>query len=179
MGIITGALFMTVLSSADKELVRETLSSFLESVEPSNYPLFLRGNLVINLLFILAIWILGFSVIGLVIVIFILFYKSFTISFSISSFIANYGLKGSLLGFLYHFPHQIIYLVIYLYLGCYAIKVSFLLVQSIIKRKSLDFKLVMNRYLLVLGISLFIVTLFTCFETFVTPILLKKVLNML
>ncbi len=177
--MITGALFMTVLSSADKELVSETLASFLKNVEPANYAIFLRENLVINLLFIIAIWILGFSVIGLPVIIFILFYKSFTVSFSISSFIANYGLKGSLLGFVYHFPHQIIYLLIYLYLGCYAIKVSLLLVQSIIKRKSLDFKLVMNRYLLVFIISLVTIVVMTCFETFITPILLKNVLNML
>ncbi len=179
IGMITGALFMTVLSSTDKTLVQDTLVSFLENIEPSNYLSFLTSNLLINLFFILVIWLLGFSVVGLPIVIFILFYKSFTISFSISSFIANYGWKGTILGFLYHFPHQIIYLLIYLYLGCYALKVSILLMQSIIKRKNLDFKLIMNRYLLVLILSLLIVSFLTLFETFLTPYLLKIVVNML
>ena len=179
IGMITGALYMTVLSSADKALVADTLHSFLEQIEPTNYFDVLRNNLIINLLFVAVIWILGFSVIGLPIVIFLLFYQSFVISFSLSSFIASYGLKGTLVGFLYHFPHQFILLIVYLYLGCYAVRVSLLFVQSIIKRKNLDFKTIMNRYLFVLIFSVFIVTLMTMMETFLVPYLLKFVINML
>lgn len=179
IGIITGALYMTVLSNPDKTLVHDTLISFLENVEPSNYVEALRGNLILNLLMVAVIWLLGFSVVGLPIIIFLLFYKSFVISFSLSSFIANYGLKGTLIGFLYQFPHQLIMLIVYLYLGCYALRVSFLLVESIIRRKNLDFKLIMNRYLLVLIVSLITIVLMTLFETFITPYLLKNVINML
>ena len=176
IGIITGALYMTVLSTTDKTLVADTLQSFLEQIEPANYLVALRGNLLINCLFMLAIWILGFSVIGLMVVIAIVFYKAFVVSFSISSFIVSYGWKGTIMGFLYNFPHQIIMLIIYLYLGSYAMKVSALSVHSIMKRKSLDFKLVMNRYLI---ISFVIVVMTTIFETFLTPRLLKYILNML
>lgn len=179
IGIVTGAVFMTILSTNDKVLVSETLSTFLENVEPTNYIRVLTNNLIINTFFIVILWILGFSVVGLPIVIVLLFYKSFSISFSISSFVANYQLKGTLLGFLYNFPHQLILLIIYLYLGCYAIKVSAILLQSIIKRKSLDFKIIMNRYLWVLIVSLIVVVAMTLIETFVTPSLLKIIMNML
>ncbi len=170
---------MTALSSSDKTLVSDTLSTFLKNIEPDNYLNSLTNNLIINAIFIIVIWLLGFSIIGLPIVVLLLFYKSFSVSFTLSSFIANYGLKGSLLGFLYNFPHQFIILVIYLYLGCYAIKVSVALLISILKRKSLDFKAIMNRYLLVLIVSLLVIVIMTLFETFLTPTLLKSIMNML
>ena len=179
IGVVTGALFMTVLSSQDKQLVAETLSSFLENIEPTNYLASLTNDVIINVLFIVIIWLLGFSIIGLPIVVILLFYKAFTVSFTLSSFVANYGLKGSLIGFLYNFPHQFVIFVIYLYLGCYAIKVSLALIHSIIKRKTIDFKAIMNRYLLVLVVSLLVVVIMTLVETFVTPYLLKIVVNVL
>ncbi len=179
IGVLTGALFMTVLSGDDKRLVAETLSSFLENIEPTNYISSLTNNLIINTLFIAIIWFLGFSMIGLPIVVILLFYKAFSVSFTLSSFVANYGLKGSLLGFLYNFPHQFVIFVIYLYVGCYAIKVSIALINSILKRKTIDFKNIMNRYLLVLIISLLVVVVMTLIETFLTPYLLKIMVNVL
>lgn len=179
IGILTGALFMIALSSDDKLLVADTLASFLENIEPTNYISSLTNNLIINILFIAVIWLLGFSMIGLPVVIVLIFYKAFSVSFTLSSFVANYGLKGSLMGFIYNFPHQFVIFVIYLYVGCYAIKVSLALISSILKRKTIDFKAIMNRYLLVLIVSFLIVVVMTLIETFVTPYLLKIVVNML
>lgn len=179
IGILTGALFMTVLDATDKILVTETLEGFLGNIEPDNYIRYLTDNLVINLVSVLIIWILGLSVVGIPIVILFIFLKSFVVSFSLSSFIANYHLKGTLLGLLYNFPHHFINLVVYLYLGVYAIKISTFIFNSMIKRKNIDFKAIMNRYLLVLVVSLLIIIVMTIFETFLTPYLLKFVLSVL
>jgi len=170
---------MTVLEQGDKAEVAETLSSFLLNIEPDNYLRALTNNLIINLISILIIWILGLSVVGLPVVIFFIFLKSFVISFSLASFIANYQFTGSILGFVYNFPHHFINLVVFIYLGVYAIKVSSLLFTSIVKRKSVDFKVIMNKYLFVLCAALFVVTIMTILETFLTPWLLKIVVGML
>ena len=179
IGLLTGSLYMTVLDSNDKIQVSETLSGFLHATGPNDYLKLLTNNLVINLLSIFFIWILGLSVVGLPVVIFFIFLKSFVVSFSLSSFIANYQLKGTLLGFVYNFPHHFISLVIYIYLGVYAMKVSSILFISIMKKKSIDFKAIMNRYLLVLWLSLFTIVLMTIIETFLTPYLLKMLLGVL
>lgn len=170
---------MTVLDATDKTLVTETLGGFLENVEPTNYVKSLTENLIVNIISIFVIWILGLSVIGIPVVIIFIFIKSFVVSFSLSSFIANYHLKGTLLGLVYNFPHHFINLVVFLYLGVYAIRVSTLLLNSILKRKSIDFKAIMNRYLLVLLVATLIIVVMTIFETFLTPYLLKLVLNVL
>lgn len=179
IGILTGALFMTVLDATDKTLVTETLDGFLGSVEPINYVKYLTENLIVNILSLLTIWILGLSVIGIPVVIIFIFMKSFIVSFSLSSFIANYHIKGTFLGLAYNFPHHFINLVVFLYLGVYAIRVSSLLLNSILKRKSIDFKAIMNRYLLVLLVATLIIVVMTIFETFLTPYLLKFVLSVL
>lgn len=180
IGLITGALYMTILNSSDKTLITNSLNNFLtQNNNNEDYIALLINNLIINLICILGIWILGISMIGLPIAIAIIFYKSFILSFSLATFIANYKIKGAILGLVYNFPHQIIILLVYIYLGVYAIKLSLALIDSVIKKKNINFKHVMNRYILVALIAIFIVVVMTLFETFVMPIFLQKVRNML
>ena len=124
IGIITGSVFMTVLSNEDKQTVFTSLNNFISNFEKLNFKTEISNNLIINLLYALGIWLLGISIIGVPIVIFILFIKSFLLSFTMTSFIMKYKTKGILLGFIYNMPHQILNLVIYLYLGVYSIKLS-------------------------------------------------------
>lgn len=178
-GIITGSLYMTVLNSGDKADITSSLNTFINNLNTDNYINVLTNNLLVNLVYVFAIWILGISIIGLPIVIGIIFIKSFILSFSVATFIANYKLKGTLIGLAYNFPHHIINLILYIYLGCYAIRLSNLIIKCLIHKKNLDFKNIINRYLLILCITLFIIVVTTLFETFVTPLLLKIVVNML
>ena len=179
IGIITGSVFMTILSSNDKNMITQSLETFITEYGHLNIKIGLTNNLVINLLYILIIWILGISIIGLPIVIFIMFIKSFLISFTISSFIIKYKYKGILLGIVYNIPHNIINLVIYMYLGVYSIKLTLCIIEAIIHKKTLNFKNIINKYLLLLGISIIIVLITTLYETFLMPILLKKIVGII
>lgn len=179
MGLLTGSLFMTVLNSSDKVLINETLNNFIENIETVNYGTTLIESLILNILSILFIWILGISIIGLPIVIVFIFIKSFLLSFSLASFIANFKVKGLLLGTIYNFPHNFISLVLFIYLGVYSIRLSMIILNSVIGRKNVDFKVIMNRYLLVLILSLITVIILSLIETFATPFFLKLLISML
>lgn len=179
MGLLTGSLFMTVLNSSDKVLINETLNNFIENIETVNYGTTLIESLILNILSILFIWILGISIIGLPIVIVFIFIKSFLLSFSLASFIANFKAKGLLLGTIYNFPHNFISLVLFIYLGVYSIRLSMIILNSVIGRKNVDFKIIMNRYLLVLILSLITVIILSLIETFATPFFLKLLISML
>lgn len=179
IGLLTGSLFMTVLSSSDKNLIADTLNNFMNNIEPINYGKTLLESLLINFISILFIWILGISVIGIPIVIIFIFIKSFLLSFSLASFIANFKLKGVLLGTIYNFPHNFINLVLFIYLGVYSIRLSIILLNGVIKRKNVDFKIIMNRYLLVLIVSIITSVLLSLFDVFVMPYLLKIISNVL
>ena len=179
IGIITGSVFMTILSNNDKNMIMESLTSFITEYEHLNIKSELINNLVINLSYIFIIWISGISIIGLPIVIFILFIKSFLISFTISSFIMKYKTKGIILGIVYNMPHLVINLVTYLYLGVYSIKLSMYIIDVLIKKKTLNFKYILNRYLLILILSIFTIITSTLYETYIMPKILQYTLSII
>ena len=138
-----------------------------------------KNAILNNIGFILLIWLLGISVIGIPIIIFLFFSKVFTLGFSISSIIFNYKLKGTLLSLFYVFPHHIINIYIYIVLIAYAISLSLKIIDSIIKRKIIDFKLVMNKYLYVLLISFIVIIITTLLEVFMVPSLMKFIMSVI
>lgn len=179
IGIVTGSFFMAVLSADDKNTILLSLEEYMNLQIPVDTKVELTNNLLINLLFALIIWLLGISIIGLPIVIFMLFIKSFLLSFTISSFIMKYKTKGIIYGIIYNMPHQIINLVVCLYLGVYSIKLSSFIIDAIVHKKTLNFKNITNRYLLVFGVSIILLVLSTLYETYIMPMLLKKIANVL
>ena len=179
IGLLTGSIFMTILNNSDKELIKETVTGFMNDINNLNYHKIFIESLIINLLSVIVIWILGISIIGIPIVIIFIFIKSFLLSFSLASFIANFKLKGLILGTLYNFPHNFINLVLFLYLGVYSIRLSIIILNSVIRRKNVDFKVIMNRYLLVLISSFITVIIISLFESYVMPYFLKLICNVL
>ncbi len=177
IGCITGGIFITVLNNNDKEMVLSSLETFIGEFGQVNMKLEMTNNLLINLLYVLSIWLLGVSIIGVPIVIMLLFVKSFLLSFTISSFILKYKSKGILLGIVYNMPHQIINILVLMYVGVYSIKLSSYIIESIIYKKNLNFKNITNRYLIVLCVAAVMLILTSLYETYLMPILLKKIIN--
>lgn len=177
IAIIFGSLFSVILNESDKNLVNEYISNFFENIKNNNlnYTMALKNGSISSLSYILIVWLLGISIIGMPIVLFMYFSKFFVIGFSISCIIKGYGLKGCLLSFAYIFPHQIIYIIAYTMLSIYSIKLSIKLISTIIKKDKIDFKPIINKYLFVLLLSIITSLLALLFEVFVTP----KFINLL
>ena len=177
IGIISGSIFMAILNDIDKSLISEYLEKFISNIENNklNYFEALKNGLFNNLLFILIIWVLGISIIGIPIVTIMFFIKSFTLGFSIASMIFNYKLKGCLLSFMNIFPHQILNFIIYMLLTTYSIFFSLKMINAIIKKRPIDFKIMMNKYLKILLFSVIVVTISILIEVFITPVLIKVI----
>lgn len=181
IGIIAGSFLSVILNSSDKTLVQEHIKTFIDNINGSkfNYIDTLKNASLINLIITTCIWILGISVIGLLVVIGLVFWKAFTLGFTISGFILTYNLKGLLLALIYIFPHLIINLLVIMYLGSYAIKFSMLIIKCMFAKVNLDLRKLMNIYLKVLLISICLIIITSLFEAFVTPFLLKLVVSLL
>lgn len=181
IAVVAGAFYITILNKTDHSLIEESISGFFNNINNNklNYGLSFKNAILNNIGFILLIWLLGISVIGIPIIIFLFFSKVFTLGFSISSIIFNYKLKGTLLSLFYVFPHHIINIYIYIVLIAYAISLSLKIIDSIIKRKIIDFKLVMNKYLYVLLISFIIIIITTLLEVFMVPSLMKFIMSVI
>jgi stage II sporulation protein M len=175
MGVISGSIFLTVLKEADKLSVTNHLVAFFTEIKNNNiqYSLAFKNSVSSNLLFIILIWLLGISVIGIPIIIFIVFIKGFIIGFSVGAIILQYKIIGLLGALAYIFPHIIISSFIILILSCYALYLSFNIFWSIVQRKNMNFKNIINRYSFIMLISIIGMILASFFEVFLSPYFIK------
>ena len=167
-----------ILNATDKSLIKDCLETFINNVDSGklDYMQALKNISISNYSYIIIAWLLGISVIGIPITIFMYFMKCFMVGFSIASIIINFKLKGTLLAFIYVFPHHIINLIMYTVLILYSLTLSLKIGEAVLKKKSINFKLIINKYLLILILSLIVVTLMNLFEVYITPILIKTIL---
>lgn len=176
VGIISGIIFVFFLNNNDKTEVTKEITSFFNLVKTSdgiNYSKSLTNSLLVNISYIILIWLLGISIIGFPLILGILFLKSFIFGFSISSIIATYGFKGTLGAFLYVFPHQIIILILYLLLSFYALSFCYKLFSHLFLKKTVNFKTGMNKYLKILAIGIVVSILITFYEVFLSTYFMK------
>ncbi len=181
IGLIAGSIFITIISKSDQALVKEYIKEFVNKADKNklNYLEALKNASLSNGLFIVMVWLLGFSIIGIPIVIFMYFSKAFILGFSLSSFILQYKFKGLLLALIYFFPHHVVNILAYTLIMIYSLKISFILINSIIKKKTISFKAIMNRYLIVFAVSIGMVIVASLYECFVVPFLIRNLIGFL
>jgi stage II sporulation protein M len=181
IGLIAGSIFITIISKSDQALVKEYIKEFVNKADKNklNYLEALKNTSLSNGLFIVIVWLLGFSIIGIPIVIFMYFSKAFILGFSLSSFILQYKFKGLLLALIYFFPHHVVNILAYTLIMIYSLKISFILINSIIKKKTISFKAIMNRYLIVFAVSIGMVIVASLYECFVVPFLIRNLIGFL
>ena len=175
-GIISGILFIFFISKESKTKALVSIKNFFDLMNTStgvNYGKSLLNTLVNNIGYVLLIWLLGISIIGLPITIVLAFMKSFIVGFSISSIISCYKAKGILRAFLYVFPHQIIILFIYLLLSFYSISFSIKLFKSLFLKQTINFRVVMQKYIKILLISLIGIIIVSLYEVFISTYFIK------
>ena len=176
ISLLSGILFWFVINKENKLLVNNELTSFFNCIKDGatiNYWGSLLNSITTNLIYIILIWLLGISIIGLPIILFMITVKSFIVGFSISSIIAIYGFKGLLGAFVYTFPHQIIFLLLLILLGFYSISFCIKLFKYLFLKQIINFKVAMRRYLKILLISIGIGIFLSLFETFISTYLIK------
>lgn len=177
IALISGSIFVVMLDKPDKLLVTNYLNEFIDNIckNKVDYLFVLKDSLISNIALIISIWLLGISVIGIPIILFLFFSQIFTFGFALASIILNYKFKGLLLAFLYTFPNYIIYFMALFLIVSYSLILSIKFIYSIINKKQIDFKIVSNRYLLVLTFSLIAIILCSLYETFVFPSIIRLI----
>ena len=181
LGIITGSLFIVILNNADKNLVIEYISSFIDNIKNNNINNIdlLKNTLLTNYIFIFILVIIGFSCFLFPINILILFYKSFVIGFSLSSFILTYGIKGALLSVIYIFPHLIVNILIFSLLTAFTVKISINMIKYIIKKKDVNMRAYFNKFFSTIILSVIVITLTGLYESYVATYLIKFIITIL
>lgn len=175
IGLLSGVLFIFFISKTDKSLVNEELSLFFTNLKDNhlNYVSSLINSISANILYFIIIWILGISIIGIPIIIFLLFLKGFIFGFSISSIIAKFGIKGIFLSFFYQFPHGLVMLILFILISFYAINFSVRLFRMLFLKENINLNPYFKRYNQVMGICILVSIMCSLFEVFIAPILMN------
>lgn len=179
IGIITGSIFSSILNNNDKILINEHLNTFLTSIENNNldYITSFKNNITSELLFTIIIWLLGISIIGLPIIIIMYFSTNFILGFTVGSIITTFKIKGCLFALIYVFPSEILKTLSQILLVMYSMSFSFKLFYSVIKKKNIDFKIMINKYLIILAICISVNIITSLYNTFLLPKIIKSIIT--
>lgn len=179
ISVIFGSVLQLFLSESDKLLVSEYLTDFVSNINNINYLHFLFNGLINNCLFVFILWLLGISVIGGIVVLFLFFLKGFILGFSICSIITKYGLKGIVFSFFYVFPHQIFNILIYGFISGYSLIFSFKILGFFLRKSNIDIRKAFVGYFRNFLFCFFIMVLSVMYESFVWPHLISFICNLL
>lgn len=170
LAFIIGILLVSIESKDNKELITTSLTTFFNNIKENklNTQTLLYKSITNNLIINIIVWLLGISIIGLPIVLIILGFKSLTIGFTISSILYTYKLNGLIKAIIYIIPN-IINLFVLFVLTYYSINFSLMLFNYLFRKKEYNKKLIVNRYLKLLILSLLISILTSVIETFILP----------
>ena len=177
MAVLFGSFFATKLSTNDLEEIKSSLDTFFSMTKQNKLnplPAFFQ-SFGANIMFTIAIWILGISVIGAPLMIVLFFMKAFTLGFTIASMIKIYRLKGLLYSLIYIFPHQVINLLVFIFFIMFSMSLSITLFQALLKKKTVDFSKIMNRYVFILAITIGILIITSLLEIYLMPFLFRMV----
>ena len=177
VGVVLGSLFINFITNDDKKLLIEQVSTFFSNVKKLTSDIFgfesFLSILFNNLLVLSIIFVLGISMIGIPIVIFILFFKGFMLGTTISTIILRYSIKGIIGIILYIFPVCILSICVYLFMCFYAIYASKKFLRAFLKKDTLNFKQFLGKYLLSFIVSITLILLLSLLDAYLTPLLLK------
>ncbi len=181
LGIISGTLFLMVLNENDKSEVINEIGTFMTNINTNNINNLnsFKNSLIEGMILTILSWILGMSIIGVIINIFFIYMKSFTIGVSISSFILVYKYKGILSSLIYVIPSQLINILIILILGVYTLLFSKYLFKMIfLKDKTVNLGKFFKKYVLVFGICIILCLVSSLCEAYLLPSLLKVIIKL-
>lgn len=180
LGIISGSIFLTLLNQNDQNSTINQIQSFFSSINDSsiNNGLAFKNSLITNIVYISLIWILGMSIIGIFLNIFLIYLKGFLIGFSVSAIIKTYGIKGIIASFIYIFPHQLINVLVIIILGIYSIMFTLNLLSLIWTKKKINIKTMLKRFNIIFLFSLLLTIFSSLSEAFILPAFMKLIINL-
>lgn len=173
IGIVIGIIFFNFLDSSDISTINNNVNNSLTLSSDYNYINNLFLNLKNNISLNLFIFILGISVIGVLVILFLYFSEAFSLGFCLASLVNTYKFKGIIASFCYLFPGKILYLINLFLLTFFSVKFSFKLIQYIFLKKDTnlqeEFKKYFKKILICIAISIVIAFI----SVFIDPFLIK------
>ncbi|OEF95554.1 stage II sporulation protein M [Vulcanibacillus modesticaldus] len=178
MGVIFGSYIISSISQSQKQEIISYLNVFFHEMNTggwTNSQLALRQALFDNLKYLMLIWFLGLSIIGMPIIFLLIFMKGFVVGFTISFLIFEMHWRGLILSIVSIIPQNIVIVPVYIIAGVAGISFSLSLIKSRGKNRLITNQQSITSYTLLIIILAVILIFTSAFETFISPYLIKGV----
>lgn len=170
ISIILGILFPAIITKEDKNLIIDSVKTFISGIKQNNIN-YLSGilqSISNNSLVTILVWILGISIIGIPLILLIIFFKGFLVGFSFTSMLITYGISGIIKAIIYTLPNIGNLLATFL-LGYYAITFSIMIYKNIFKKENRNWQPIVKRYIKIGLFFLIFSILISLVECFLIP----------
>lgn len=180
LGFLCGCIFLIMLGSEDKENVVSQITNYFVNISKGSIDggLAFKNSLIINYVYLFSVWLLGLSIIGIFLNIFIIFIKGFVVGFTVSSMMLAYSVKGLLSSFIYLIFGQLFNMIVIVMVGIYGFMFSFHLLKLIFNKKKDNGRSMVKKYLVILGLCFFITLIVSLLEAFVFPYIIKAIVSL-
>ena len=180
LGILCGCIFLIMLTEDDKTNVISQITNYFTNIsnESINDGLALKNSLIINYIYILSIWILGLSIIGMILNVFIIYIKGFVVGFTISSMMLTYSFKGMISTLAYLVLGQLINIFVVIVIGIYGFMFSLNLIRLIFNKKKDNGRKMIKKYIIILILSIIATFAASLLEAIVLPKALKLIITL-
>lgn len=180
LGLISGSLFLVISNDTDKTNVINQINLFFKNISNNKIDNVqaLKNSLIINYIFVLSIWILGFSIIGIIINLFLTYLKGFLVGFSISSIFLTFKYKGILAAIIYTIPSQLLNLIIVSILSIYSVMFSKHLITVILSKKPVSTRNILKKYSIIFIFGVIITLISSLLEVYLFPNILKLIISL-
>lgn len=181
LGVISGAIFSNIIDLNDRNLVIDKIELLISNIDKQNINSLIsfKNSIFTNFSYSLVIWVLGLTVLGVLINIFLLYMKGFIFGFSLASFIITYSYKGMMLSILYTFFGQLLNILVVMMLSIYSIMFTINLLKQIIKNNnSINILKFFKNYSIIFVIAIIISFISSLSEAFLFPTLVKLIIKL-
>lgn len=181
MGVIFGAIVVNSLSFTQKEDLFYYLSQFFGQVSDGKVAAsndLLLQSFLHNSKYIGIMWLLGISIIGLPVILVLLFIKGMVVGFTVGFLVNQMGWDGFILSFVSILPQNLIIIPIFIFAATISVSFSIKMIRrQFLKKLSQPIFPLLGRYGLALFGSLLFLVVAASIEAYVSPALMKLVVN--
>lgn len=183
IGVVVGALAVKILPDDQKAELISYLRIFFSGLSKgtqgiSNISSTMLSDVILNNVKTIALmWVLGFTIVGIPFVLFILFTRGFIIGFTVGFLVNEYVMKGLLFALVSVLPHNFFAVPAILITGVSATSFSMMLVRRKTHGKKLLYEsLGYSTLCIIMLVAMLIAALI---EVYISPVFMKMVASLL
>lgn len=183
IGVVVGALAVKILPDEQKNELINYLRIFFTGLSQGKEEAFSSENMIGMVMFnnaktVVLMWILGFTIVGIPFVLFILFTRGFIIGFTVGFLVNEYVMRGLLFAFASILPHNLFAVPAILVMGVSATTFSLMLVRRKTYGKiNIWYEAV--RYSVLCILMLAVVLFAALIEVYISPVFMKLAATLL